>query len=95
MPEQNSHVYQDRLGTSDCFHSRSLLTNFLWSIKNRLTSDMSKTPVGGSYGYQHGMALEFKSNVSLFMFIKPKAEEQKKGFHLSSVCAAKVWRSST
>jgi hypothetical protein len=26
---------------------------------------MSKTPVGGSYGYQHGMALEFKSNVSL------------------------------
>ena len=56
---------------------------------------MSKTSVGGSYGYQHGMNLEFKSNVSLCVFIKPKAEEEKKGFYLSSICATKVWLSST
>lgn len=40
-----------------------------------LTSVMSKTSVSGSYGYQHGMTFEFSSNVSLFVFIKPKVVE--------------------
>lgn len=51
---------------------------------------MSKTSVGGSYSYQYGMNLEFKSNVSLCVFIKPKAEEEKKGFYLLSRCGCKA-----